>query len=74
MKVSFFYCFFASPIIIFEYYLYILTDKRKETHIKSPFTGKHLEIDVWIPNLQLCFEFQVGEGGGRERRGVILIL
>jgi hypothetical protein len=43
-----------------------LTYKRKETHIKSPFTGKHLEIDVWIPNLQLCFEFQVGERGQGE--------
>lgn len=37
----------------------ILTDQRKETHIKNPHTGKYLEIDVWIPRLDLCFEFQV---------------
>eukprot|EP00026_Physarum_polycephalum_P004881 Phypoly_transcript_04905.p1 GENE.Phypoly_transcript_04905~~Phypoly_transcript_04905.p1 ORF type:complete len:657 (+),score=93.00 Phypoly_transcript_04905:87-2057(+) len=26
--------------------------------IKNPTTGKQLEVDVWVPSLQLCFEFQ----------------
>eukprot|EP00026_Physarum_polycephalum_P001909 Phypoly_transcript_01912.p1 GENE.Phypoly_transcript_01912~~Phypoly_transcript_01912.p1 ORF type:complete len:725 (-),score=69.41 Phypoly_transcript_01912:359-2533(-) len=26
--------------------------------IKNPTTGNQLEVDVWVPSLQLCFEFQ----------------
>ena len=37
----------------------ILRDVRKEAKIFSPSTGSPLELDIWIPNLKLCFEFQV---------------
>lgn len=32
---------------------------RKELGIFSPFTGSLLEVDIWIPSLNLAFEFQV---------------
>eukprot|EP00026_Physarum_polycephalum_P003386 Phypoly_transcript_03397.p1 GENE.Phypoly_transcript_03397~~Phypoly_transcript_03397.p1 ORF type:complete len:737 (+),score=68.96 Phypoly_transcript_03397:178-2388(+) len=34
----------------------IIVNERKE--VKNPQTRNVLEIDIWIPNLQLCFEFQ----------------
>eukprot|EP00026_Physarum_polycephalum_P001959 Phypoly_transcript_01963.p1 GENE.Phypoly_transcript_01963~~Phypoly_transcript_01963.p1 ORF type:complete len:985 (-),score=156.37 Phypoly_transcript_01963:23-2977(-) len=36
----------------------ILSNAKKDVAIKNPETGIYLEIDVWIPNLNLCFEFQ----------------
>lgn len=32
---------------------------RKESNLKHPVTGAYLELDAWIPHLNLCFEFQV---------------
>eukprot|EP00026_Physarum_polycephalum_P001478 Phypoly_transcript_01480.p1 GENE.Phypoly_transcript_01480~~Phypoly_transcript_01480.p1 ORF type:complete len:1080 (+),score=145.14 Phypoly_transcript_01480:111-3350(+) len=31
---------------------------RKQSAITNPHTGHPLEIDIWIPDLNLCFEFQ----------------
>eukprot|EP00026_Physarum_polycephalum_P001339 Phypoly_transcript_01340.p1 GENE.Phypoly_transcript_01340~~Phypoly_transcript_01340.p1 ORF type:complete len:1070 (+),score=142.73 Phypoly_transcript_01340:227-3436(+) len=31
---------------------------RKGASIKSPSTGNYLELDVWVPNQNICFEFQ----------------
>jgi len=36
----------------------IKTNVRTSANIKNPHTGSSLEIDVWFPNLHLCFEFQ----------------
>ena len=32
---------------------------RKVTNIKFPHTGAYVELDIWIPTLNLSFEFQV---------------
>eukprot|EP00026_Physarum_polycephalum_P001044 Phypoly_transcript_01045.p1 GENE.Phypoly_transcript_01045~~Phypoly_transcript_01045.p1 ORF type:complete len:1215 (-),score=190.78 Phypoly_transcript_01045:36-3680(-) len=31
---------------------------RKEASIKNPHTGGYLEVDVWYPDLKICFEYQ----------------
>lgn len=43
---------------IFEGNNNIVTNARKETTIKSPFSSYFLELDIWVSNLNLCFEFQ----------------
>eukprot|EP00026_Physarum_polycephalum_P003110 Phypoly_transcript_03119.p1 GENE.Phypoly_transcript_03119~~Phypoly_transcript_03119.p1 ORF type:complete len:559 (+),score=49.29 Phypoly_transcript_03119:51-1679(+) len=35
-----------------------IKNARKASSIKHPTTGKFLEVDVWYPDLQLCFEYQ----------------
>ena len=37
----------------------ILQNARKQADLKYSFTDAFLEIDILIPTLQLCFEFQV---------------
>ncbi len=37
----------------------IYENARKQGGVKYPITGSFLEMDIWIPNLNLCFEFQV---------------
>eukprot|EP00026_Physarum_polycephalum_P001103 Phypoly_transcript_01104.p1 GENE.Phypoly_transcript_01104~~Phypoly_transcript_01104.p1 ORF type:complete len:992 (-),score=189.41 Phypoly_transcript_01104:668-3643(-) len=37
---------------------YIHKNRRKTTHIISPFTGNPLELDFWLPEFNLAFEFQ----------------
>lgn len=58
-------------ITIFNLYIYIyivnvnwlgrniITNVRKDALVKNPVTGNYFEIDVWVPDFQLCFEFQV---------------
>jgi hypothetical protein len=50
--------------------------KRKEREKKIPnlsppyfvsLDGRHMEFDIWIPKLQLCFEFQVKIKSRREK-------
>eukprot|EP00026_Physarum_polycephalum_P002350 Phypoly_transcript_02356.p1 GENE.Phypoly_transcript_02356~~Phypoly_transcript_02356.p1 ORF type:complete len:908 (+),score=118.97 Phypoly_transcript_02356:113-2836(+) len=36
----------------------VVNNARKEASIKNPNTGALLEVDVWYPELQICFEFQ----------------
>eukprot|EP00026_Physarum_polycephalum_P003261 Phypoly_transcript_03271.p1 GENE.Phypoly_transcript_03271~~Phypoly_transcript_03271.p1 ORF type:complete len:688 (+),score=73.27 Phypoly_transcript_03271:396-2459(+) len=36
----------------------IISNARKETDIKNPATNYFLEVDIWIPKFNLCFEFQ----------------
>eukprot|EP00026_Physarum_polycephalum_P001173 Phypoly_transcript_01174.p1 GENE.Phypoly_transcript_01174~~Phypoly_transcript_01174.p1 ORF type:complete len:997 (+),score=112.19 Phypoly_transcript_01174:34-3024(+) len=36
----------------------IIANVRKESSIKNPQTGQLLELDVWLPHLNLSFEFQ----------------
>jgi len=37
----------------------ILVNARKEPGIVNPKTGDYLELDIWLPTLNLAFEFQV---------------
>lgn len=37
----------------------IFSNARKKAQIINPNTLTHLEVDVYVPNLLLCFEFQV---------------
>lgn len=37
----------------------IQKDVRKKAKILSPGSNLYLELDIWIPNLKLSFEFQV---------------
>jgi len=37
----------------------VLINARKETGILNPETGHFLEVDVYLPSLNLGFEFQV---------------
>lgn len=32
---------------------------RKEADLKHAATGAHLELDIWLPSLNLAFEYQV---------------
>eukprot|EP00026_Physarum_polycephalum_P001919 Phypoly_transcript_01922.p1 GENE.Phypoly_transcript_01922~~Phypoly_transcript_01922.p1 ORF type:complete len:959 (+),score=104.66 Phypoly_transcript_01922:166-3042(+) len=36
----------------------ILSNVHSEANLINPKTGRHLELDLWIPRLELCFEFQ----------------
>eukprot|EP00026_Physarum_polycephalum_P001092 Phypoly_transcript_01093.p1 GENE.Phypoly_transcript_01093~~Phypoly_transcript_01093.p1 ORF type:complete len:1197 (+),score=192.21 Phypoly_transcript_01093:78-3668(+) len=36
----------------------IVTNVRREAEIVNPSTGLFLELDIWIPSLKICFEFQ----------------
>ena len=54
-----------------------MLNSRKESQLKySAEKHSNLELDVWFPNLNICFEFQVclrgregGEGLKRKKRG-----
>jgi hypothetical protein len=37
----------------------LLFNAKKSVDLISPLTGHHLEIDIWIPELKLGFEYQV---------------
>lgn len=39
--------------------LQVLVNSRKETELKNPGTGAFLELDIWLPKHNICFEFQV---------------
>ena len=39
--------------------LYVIKNARKKVAIKNPHTGGYLEVDVWYPEINLCFEYQV---------------
>lgn len=39
--------------------LYIISNARKQLSIRNPETDNFLELDIWIPDLNLGFEFQV---------------
>ena len=59
---------------------------KKDTDVVNPNTGHHFEIDLWVPNEGLCFEFQVRYNKSdlnhralkqrtrRKKRGSLLIL
>jgi len=37
----------------------ILSNVRKEGNVINPSTGRFLEIDLWLPDRLISFEFQV---------------
>ena len=57
-KYLYFFCFIDT-----QHYFHqssdIVTNVRKEADIINPSSGLFLELDVWIPSLKICFEFQV---------------
>lgn len=56
MMLSFCYAFITELIWLHtETYV----DSKRQLKIKYPFSGKHLELDVWIPKKNIGFEFQV---------------
>lgn len=40
-------------------YLQTYTNVRKEANLVSPLSGLFLELDVWIPEKKIAFEYQV---------------
>jgi hypothetical protein len=40
-------------------FLHVLVNSRKIAKVKNPSTGYYLELDLWIPELKIGFEFQV---------------
>ena len=48
--LSFFFFFITEDILV---------NARKEAHISNPNSNLFLELDLWIPGLNICFEFQV---------------
>src|SRR5690625_6357242 len=38
---------------------HIQINARKEIQLENDLTGRSLELDIWIPSLNLAFEFQV---------------
>lgn len=50
---------FSSHFLSLYPELEIVTNARKEALIRSPVSDKLLELDVWIPKLNIAFEFQV---------------
>jgi hypothetical protein len=44
----------------------IHVETKKRSELKYPSTGYYLELDIWIPNQNLAFEFQVKRGEGGE--------
>ena len=45
----------------------IITNARKGADLQNAQTGKYLEIDFEIPELSLCFEYQVCKNEREER-------
>eukprot|EP00026_Physarum_polycephalum_P002219 Phypoly_transcript_02224.p1 GENE.Phypoly_transcript_02224~~Phypoly_transcript_02224.p1 ORF type:complete len:937 (+),score=116.21 Phypoly_transcript_02224:57-2867(+) len=37
---------------------YVIKNARKKVAIRNPNTGWYLEVDVWYPDLKICFEYQ----------------
>jgi len=37
----------------------IKTNVRKESTLVNPYTGNAMELDIYLPSLNLAFEFQV---------------
>ena len=56
------------PFSFFDVCKYILKNAKKEVQIISPFTQRYLEVDIWIPELRIGFEYQVCST--REGRGL----
>jgi hypothetical protein len=51
----------STPSIFFsnDVFVDVKSNSRKESRIVNSKTGRFFEVDVWLPNLQLGFEFQV---------------
>ena len=60
VEYNFLYSYYIAVLIYFYLFqVYILTNTRKTINVRSTETGIPLEIDAWIPDLQLAFEYQV---------------
>ena len=45
----------------FDAHVETYVNARKHTQLKYPTTGAYLELDIWIPEYEISFEFQVFE-------------
>ncbi len=45
--------------ILFSFVKEIYQNVRKEGSVKNPLSGAFLEMDIWIPDFNLCLEIQV---------------
>ena len=56
---------FNNLIFIFKYSFdtpfNILVNTQKEHEFKYADTRENMQLDIWLPNLDLCFEFQVSD-------------
>ena len=57
-------------LILFLIRIYISINARKLSQLKDPITGRFLELDLWIPNYNLSFEFQVCNEEEEERESI----
>jgi hypothetical protein len=60
-------CYLYLPLKLQE----ITTNIRQGLSLQNPATGKHVEIDIFIPELNLCFEFQVCEEEKNKKKPLI---
>ena len=57
LVILFLLCFIFSFAVLIH--RDIITNSRGNSSLRSVATGRYVELDIWVPELHLCFEFQV---------------
>ena len=50
---------FLIILFVIDIYQYIISNARDEAQIKNKLSDHYFEVDLWIPSMNLGFEFQV---------------